>query len=331
MVRPEPRARSRFLVAAIVIAAGAVGALSFGALRFASKRNLAAGSDRGADQGAVTLALALQPGSTASFVGYVVKSSSGNVLTSGSIAVVDPKAALSADVALPPGKGHVVTVFSSTNDDGRRADWHIGTRTFDVVPGQNARLDFGRVTVGTPARAASGPRRLDDATTAANGSGAATGALSKTLGDDAQSSCQACEFAREQGKCDPDFLSARSDSPPSWGCGTLATPRERASCAALLHCMNVADCAREGSPFLRCFCGASPLQACVAGQGVTGDCIAQYADAAESAGGPAKGAPMAELARYLALVGTNPRNPVGLADNIKECAVLAHCEACNGL
>ncbi len=331
MVRPEPRPRSRFLITTTIVAAATVGALSFGAVRFARRNHAAAGSDRGGEQAALTLALALKPGSTASYVGYVVKSSSGNVLTTGSIAVTDPKAALSADVVLPPGKGHVVTVFSSTNDDGRRADWHIGTRTFDVVPGQNPRLDFGTVTVGTPSGAASAPRRLDDTTTAANSAGTATGALSKTSGDDAKSSCQACEFAKEQGKCDPDFLSARSESPPSWGCDTLLTPRERVACAALLHCLNVADCAREGSPFLRCFCGASPLQACLAGQGVTGDCMAQYADAAETSGGPAKGAPVADLARYLAQMGTNPRNPVGLADNIKECAVLAHCEVCNDL
>jgi hypothetical protein len=317
-------------VLAAVLSVTAIGFLVFGALRVLSPKR---SSPSDAEEGHVVLSLALQPGSPATYVGYIVKAATGAALTTGSIPVKDPKVPLSVELALPSGKGDTVTFFSSTTENGRRADWHLGSRTFDVVPGQDARVDLGTVAVGTPTGSATGNHSAENPAGASAGSvtASASALTATTAVGPGASSCQACELAAEQGKCDPGFLSGRSDDPPSWGCGTLATPVERTACAALLHCLNVADCAQGGNPFLGCFCGSAGIQGCVAGSGVSGDCVSQYEAAAASAGGPPLGSPVAVLARYLITMGTNPRNPVGLADNIKECANQAHCDSCDDL
>jgi hypothetical protein len=321
------------LIGAVVVAMVATAGMLIGAARFRARAHRASEGD---DQGTVSLSLALAGTRTPSYVGYVVKSARGAVLKAGSIAVTDPKAPLAVELALPPGKAHTLTVFSTTNENGRTAEWTLGSRKLDVVSGRTDKIDLGTISVGPPTGAAGAtpsPRGLTEASTAGDGvKGAAAHALNAAAGTDAASNCQACEFATEQGKCDREFLSARSEDPPSWGCATLGTPREQTACAALLHCMNAASCGQGGpSPFVGCFCGSATLQACLAGAGISGDCVAEYVEAAESAGGPPKGAQMADLARYLTTVATNPRTPVGLADNIRECANLAHCDSCNNL
>jgi hypothetical protein len=324
----SPRSKLPSVVA--VLSVSVLGFLVFGALHALTPRHSPSGD---ADEGHVTLSLSLQPGSLATYVGYVVKAANGAALTTGSMPVKDPRAPLSVELALPSGKGDTVTFFSSTNENGRKADWHLGARTFDVVPGQNARVNLGTVAVGSSTPSGTGNRPAEGPTGASPGGVTASGSAltAMTTGTPTASNCQACELAAEQGKCDPGFLSGRADDPTSWGCGTLATPVERTACAALLHCLNVADCAQGGNLFLGCFCGSANIQNCVAGSGVSGDCVPQYEAAAASAGGPPLGSPVAVLARYLIAMGTNPRSPVGLADNIRECAIQAHCNSCDGL
>jgi hypothetical protein len=331
MIQSTFRPRSNLLIAAAVAAAAAIGIMGFGAVRFRAR--VVRGNAPG-NQGVVAVSLALAGDRTPSYVAYVVKSSNGVLLKAGSVAVKDPKAPLAVELTLPPGKGDTLTVFTSTSENGRTAEWTLGSRQLDVVAGQTARVDLGTVSVGTTAGdTPSSPRGLPGGIGAGDGAkGAGAHGLDAAAGTDAASSCQACEFATEQGKCDREFLSARSEDPPSWGCATLGTPREQTACAALLHCMNAASCGQGGqSPFVGCFCGAAPVQACQAGVGISGDCVAEYTEAAESASGPPKGSPVADLARYLTTVATNPRTPVGLADNIRECANLAHCDSCNTL
>ena len=331
MIQSTSRARSSVFIGAVVAAIVATAGMLIGATRFHASAHRASEGD---DQGTVSLSLAFAGSRTPSYVGYVVKSARGAVLKAGSIAVTDPKAPLAVELALPPGKAHTLTVFSTTNENGRTAEWTLGSRQLDVVAGQTARVDLGTVSVGTAAASPPPPRRgLAEGSAATDSvNGTAAHALNAAAGTDAASHCQACEFATEQGKCDREFLSARSEDPPSWGCATLGTPREQTACTALLHCMNAASCGQGGqSPFVGCFCGSATLQACLAGAGISGDCMAEYAEAAESAGGPPKGSQVADLTRYLTTVATNPRTPVGLADNIRECANLAHCDSCNNL
>ena len=279
------------------------------------------------DEGTATLTVALAEGSTATSVGYVVKSPNGRPVAEGTMEVTGPNVPLSADVALPPGNGYTITFLSNTSASGRNATWFLGKRTIDVDVGRSTPVDLGTVSIGAAPPSGS----VGSAATAAGGSSTTGGTAGDAGGSQSAASCQSCELATEQGRCDPGFLSAVSGDPPSWGCGTLATPRERAACSDLLHCLNQNACARGTNPFLGCFCGAAEMQSCLSGSDISGPCIGQYEAAAAIAGGPAVGSPPAELVRFLATVGANPRTPVGLADNIEECALQAHCDACNSL
>lgn len=327
MLASTLRHRSTLFTASIVAAAALVAVMALVTLRLRSKE----GAAQDPTQGVMSLKLALGSieGETPSYVGYVVKSGRGTVLATGSIPVHDAKAPLSVDVPLAPAKGNTLAVFTTTTQDGKPHASFLGTKTFDVVPGQPTRVDLGTVTVGAPARGAGASGAVN--AQGAEAPSATTTPLAARTTTESETTCQACELATEQGRCDRDFLSARSEDPPSWGCGTLGTPNEQSACTALLHCLNVADCTQAGNPFVGCFCGGAPVAACAAGVGVSGDCIDQYRAAAEAAGGPAKDAPIADVARYLSTVATNPRTPVGLADNIKECAGIAHCDSCNTL
>jgi len=331
MVQSPPRRRSKLFTASILTAAALVAVMVIVTVRLRSK---AGGADDGT-KGVMTLNLALGPveGRAApGYVGYVVKSARGTVLATGSITVHDPKAPLTVDVPLAPAHENTVAVFTTTTENGKVHPWFLGTRTFDVVRGQPTHIDLGKVSVGSPAGAVAGPVANGSSSNEGGGTTTATTSpLTKQAATESETTCQACELATEEGRCDRDFLSARSEDPPSWGCGTLETPREQAACTALLHCLNVADCTQGGNPFVGCFCGTAPVEACAAGVNPSGDCIDKYREAAVAAGGVTKDAPLADLARYLTTVGANPRTPIGLADNIKECAGIAHCDACNTL
>jgi hypothetical protein len=118
-----------------------------------------------------------------------------------------------------------------------------------------------------------------------------------------------------------------------WGCATLGTDAARAACVALLHCLNVNDCEKRGqNPVMGCYCGTSPAGPCLGGEGINGACIAAYqAAASASAGGPAPGSSTAQLSRFIALAASDPSTPIGLADNVRKCAMDTPCDICSAL
>src|SRR4029079_11815941 len=101
----------------------------------------------------------------------------------------------------------------------------------------------------------------------------------------------------------------------------------------LLHCLNVNDCEKRGlNPVMGCYCGAPAAGPCLGGQGSNGVCIPQYqAAAAASPGGPSASASAAELSKFIAIAAADPTTPIGLADNIRKCAVDTPCDLCSAL
>ncbi len=272
---------------------------------------------------AVTLAISLQDGSTLRSIRYLVKSSAGVPIAQGNWEVTNPKGPLSVDISVPPGRGNVISFAGESDVGGEKSSWFLGSRTFDVVEGQPTRVDFGTVWAGVPGGAAAAPTAATDTTSTTLPSASAGGPTAD---------CQTCELSAEKGKCDREFLTAQlQDDKPTWGCGTLMTPREQATCVALLRCLNQVECADGENPFKGCYCGSASLAQCLVGEGVAGPCVPQYEAAATAAGGPPAGSSTAQFARFLSEAGTNPRTPVGLADNIKECAIQAHCASCDSL
>src|SRR5450432_2970922 len=279
MSRPASSARFRRPAAAAAL----VAIIAIPAIAVAVRRSSKGSWGGRGDEGTATLTLALAKGSTATSIGYIVKSPSGSPVAEGTIEATGLNVPLSAEVALPPGNGYTVTFLSNTSSSGRNASWFLGKRTFDVDVGRSTPVDMGTVSVGAAAGIPPSGS-VSSAAAAAGGStnGAANGGAG---GSESAASCQSCQLAAEQGRCDPGFLSAVSSDPPSWGCGTLATPRERAACSDLLHCLNQSECARGTNPFLGCFCGSAEMQTCLTGSDVSGPCIGQYEAAAAMAGG----------------------------------------------
>jgi hypothetical protein len=158
--------------------------------------------------------------------------------------------------------------------------------------------------------------------------------------------CQACELGADPSvvpSCDPAFLSALKDqtgAPVGWGIDTLATDAEHAAGAALLHCVDVNDCAANASntgsgdnAALGCFCGVGVAAvACIGGDGVHGACLLEYeAAATASPGGPAACASLAAFSAFVSTATSGYTGPIALVGNIKRCAVDAHCAVCGGL
>ncbi len=277
------------------------------------------------DEHAVTLALSLQEGSNLRSIRYLVRSAAGVPIAQGNWDLSNPNGPLSVEISLPPGKGNVVTFAGESDVGGRKSNWFLGSRTFDVVASEPTRVDLGTVWAGAP-----GGNNAGVLTAATGNNPPATSLSASAIGQSAD--CQTCELSAEKGKCDREFLSAQlQDDKPTWGCGTLMTPREQAACVALVHCLNQADCADGDNPFKGCYCGAASLAQCVAGENVSGPCVSQYEAAATASGGPAAGSSLGQYARFISEAGTNPRTPVGLANNIKECAIQAHCSSCESL
>ncbi len=165
-------------------------------------------------------------------------------------------------------------------------------------------------------------------------------------GPGAAAACEACELGADPSvvpSCDPAFLSAVKDQtgvPVGWGVDTLATDAERAAGAALLHCLDVNDCAANAAntgpgdnAALGCFCGAgvAPV-ACIGGDGVHGPCLLEYeAAATASPGGPTACSTLAAFSSFVSTATGGYTGPIALVGNIKRCAIDARCTACDGL
>jgi len=178
---------------------------------------------------------------------------------------------------------------------------------------------------------------------AASDGGDEAGATRDAGGADASAACAACELGSSDVACDPAFLTATRDAqgnPIGWGPGTLETEAERDAGEALLHCILVNHCSANAdndgpgpNSVLGCFCGLGiKLDACLSGVGVHGACIAEYeAAAAVAPTGPPACSSIAAFANFVALVSTNMKSPIGLADNVAWCASAAPCSVCEAL
>jgi len=269
----------------------------------------------------VRLALSFPPGVVARSVGYVVKSSSDEGLASGSIVVADPKAPASVELTLPPGTGDTVTLISDPGVNDGQGQHYLGRQAFDVVAGAANHVD---VDADRFAPFQAGPGASNEGSTSVGASGGAGAA-----------SCQACELASDRGRCDPELLTAswtpdpNGHETPTWGCDTLAAAPQKAACAALLHCLSSTHCGEGDSPVAGCYCGSASAVPCFSGEGINGPCVPFYRAAAiVSAGGPGATANDAEVSQFVATFASNPKTPIGLADNVGECALVAHCDAC---
>lgn len=274
--------------------------------------------------GRVKLTLQLPPGSALGAVGYVVQTAANTVAARGSIPIADPSVtSVSQELVLPSGRGQSVTFVGSvpgtSENGGASRSVFLGRQALDVPAGGKAEVSFS-------------------AGTSSGKSGGGLG-LTGAKGDD--ESCQACQLASAVPLCDPPNLTATSSQDPrtgeqtgiGWGCGTLQSAGARAACTALLHCLNVQDCEKGGrNPVMGCYCGSASATSCFAGQGIDGPCIAEYnAAAAASVGGPAAGATVSQLSRFIATVAADPTTAIGLADNIRKCAIDTPCEVCEAL
>lgn len=261
-----------------------------------------------------------------SAVAYAVVSSSGVVLARGTLPVANGESAPQL-IAIPSGGGTVTFVGTKTKDGASRTVY-LGALPVEVSPGQQSAV---QLSVGSEAEAAT-------SRTPAAGSVAGTTVSGST---DSAVACRACEMSSAQGICDSPNITATSSTDPQtgeqtgigWGCGTLPDAKAQAACLALLRCLNAKSCGRPGeNPVLGCYCGDAPAEACMGGQGISGACIAEYQAAATSSpGGPAAGAAVGQLSRFVATAAGDPTTPVGLANNIKHCAMETHCEACEAL
>jgi len=261
-----------------------------------------------------------------SSVAYAVISAGGVVTARGTLPVTNGQAA-PQEISLPSGGGTVTFVGTKT-DGGVSRIGYLGTRPVQVTAGSETSLHL----TAQPGAEAATPDSL------VAGSPIAIAATSST---DSTVACRSCEMASGHGICDSPNITATSSTDPKtgeqtgigWGCATLPDGKAQTTCLALLRCLNATACGRPGeNPVGGCYCGAAAPEACLGGQGITGACIAEYqAAAAASPGGPSSGAAIGQLSQFIGIASSDPTTPIGLADNIKHCAMETRCDACEAL
>jgi hypothetical protein len=331
------RARPKiFLVIPLVAALG--GALLIARVFIASPRRAAEGRDEITSAakapnaepqgpGRVKLAITVPSGSDLTSVSYAVVSAGHIVVARGNVPVQQQAGIVSPPaIVLPTGKGYTLSVVGNATVAGLKRATYLGSGAFDVASGHDTPVSF------TPSAGLA--RAEGESAAAAVPAGA-------TVPVDNATACQSCELSSSQGICASENITATSNTDPQtgdqtgvgWGCGTLADPKARSACLALLHCLNVNGCGHPGeNPVTGCYCGAAPAENCMGGQGITGACITEYqAAASASPGGPASGAGGGQLSQFIATASGDPTTPVGLANNIKHCATETSCDACQTL
>lgn len=324
-MKSQARKSRNIAVIPVLLLVGAVGIAAAGA--FARRHGASPASDsppgsdgtevaasapsaaavQGGAPGRARFAISTPAGAAISSISYVVQSPERITLAKGTFeATGATSGVVTGAVTLPAVSGAIVTFVGHPKDPGSSLVL-LGQQRFDVPAG---------ATVDVPFAAAAAP-------TDSVGSGVARAA-----------SCESCELASSERFCDPPNLTATSKTDPQtgeqtgvgWGCSTLPTSAARAACAALLRCIDSTGCARGGeSPVMGCYCGDSNAQACLAGQGVSGPCVAEYrAAVAASATPPAPGGE----SQFIATSSADPTTPHGLADNVARCASDSHCGGC---
>ena len=274
--------------------------------------------------GRAKLVLSVPPSAGLTSVSYAVISAA-HILVARGTAPVEKQtgAAVPPALILPAGHKYTLSVVGNSEAGGVKRATYLGSGAFDVAPGKETPVSFTPNSNADPV--------------AGELAGAATPAGATALTDSA-TACQSCELSSPQGVCASENISATSNTDPQtgdqtgvgWGCNTFADPKARAACLALLHCLNAKGCGRPGeSPINGCYCGAAPAEECIGGQGIDGGCIAEYQAAAlASPGGPRSGAGSGQISQFITTSSGDPTTPVGLADNIKHCAMETHCDAC---
>ena len=277
--------------------------------------------------GRAKLAIGVPSDSELTSVSYAVVNA-GHIVVARGNAPVEKQTAIAAPppIVLPGGKGYTLSVVANSTVDGVKRATYLGSGAFDVAPGHDTPVSFAP-NAG-----------VDHATGESAGAVVPAGAGAPV---DNATACQSCELSSSQGICASENITATSNTDPrtgdqtgvGWGCGTLADPKARSACLALLHCLNVNGCGHPGeNPVTGCYCGAAPAEDCLGGQGITGACVAEYqAAAVASPGGPAPGAGGGPLSQFVATASGDPTTPVGLANNIKHCATETSCDACQTL
>jgi hypothetical protein len=257
-------------------------------------------------------------------VSYAVISAGQVVVARGS-SPVDKQTGVAAPpaIAVPSGKRYTLSVVGNAEVGGVKRATYLGTTAFDVTSGRETPVSF------TPTAGAAGESA--GAVTAPGGTATVDNAIA----------CQNCELSSGQGICSSANITATSNTDPQtgdqtgigWGCGTLVDSKAKSACLALLHCLNVNDCGRPGeNPVAGCYCGVAVPQECIGGQGINGACVAEYQAAAlASPAGPSSGAGSGRISEFVATASSDPTTPIGLANNIKHCAMETHCDACQTL
>jgi hypothetical protein len=122
--------------------------------------------------------------------------------------------------------------------------------------------------------------------------------------------CQVCEMTSPN--CDPSLLSPPGAS--GFGCDAF-TGALQTNCQALLDCVRTTHCAIGDDP-TPCYCGVGvdPVACATGASPPSGVCLSQYNAAV--VGGPSG---------TVATLFTDPRSPIGVADNLLSCDVDGAC------
>jgi hypothetical protein len=317
------------VAAAFLIARPRIKPLGPTAQRSIDEITAAAGAPRAEPEGLgrakLTFTVPSESGLTS--VSYVVLSAEHVVVARGNAPVDKQTGAVAPPaIVLLGGKRYTLAAVGNSEVGGVKRVNYLGTSAFDVASGQETPVSF------TPNAG------VDRATSESVGAATPAGA---TAPADSALACQSCELSSSQGICASENIAATSNTDPQtgeqtgvgWGCGTLVDSKAQAACVALLRCLNANGCEHPGeNPVTGCYCGAAPAEDCIGGQGITGACVAEYqAAAAASPGGPASGSGGGQLSQFITGASGDPTTPVGLADNIRHCAMQTHCDACQTL
>jgi hypothetical protein len=155
--------------------------------------------------------------------------------------------------------------------------------------------------------------------------------------------CKACELGSKHRACTAEYLTASRDGAGqpvagTFGCETLSGAAAQQACDALLTCIKKNRCSTNANgtepgdnPSVGCFCGKTAPTTCLGGTDLNGPCVAAYkAAATASKGGPAAGAADSAFAAFIGEHAFDATTPIGLADDVAQCAIDAPCPACMG-
>jgi hypothetical protein len=297
------------------------------------------GVSHASEKGGVKLQLNFPSGAPASSIAYEVTSPARETLARGTLAVVGANPSASIELSLPAGRGNQVqyTVAGQSRP--------LGTRSFDVETGRDTLVSAAAQRSFAPGMAGAWALSGSDATAGtASSAGAGVPSISSTrpapppIAPGTASSCQACQLASPKMACEPVRLTATlnvdsetgNETAIGWGIETLPSQQQRDAANALYRCVMANGCARGTNAVMGCYCGSAAAVPCHAGERIDGKCIPEYQAVAVSMQ-TASGTSASELSHLIAVSASDPTTPVGLVDNLVQCALDAPCDACRGM